>query len=344
MARVRPSTAQLVEGVLAGDRRAVAQALTRVEAGPVDDLHEILGGVRAKARTAWRIGITGPPGVGKSTIADALTAVIRNRGHPVAILAVDPSSPFSGGALLGDRIRMSRHGTDPGVFIRSMASRGHLGGLALATDCAALIVDAAGFDYVIIETVGVGQSEIEIAAIADVALLALAPGMGDQIQAAKAGVMEVADIFVINKSDHDGADRLGADVRSVVRAGRADRQGWMPPIRRTVAALDEGVAGLFDDIVAHREHLSSTGLLEVKRQRQSEHMVRELALDLVRARIDDSTLRADSALPALARRIAVNDLDPWEGAQLLLQSVVSQNKSNHCAACGLRSEVLGDGL
>jgi LAO/AO transport system kinase len=290
----------------------------------MDDLRELAGGVRAKARNSWRIGITGPPGVGKSTIADALTAVIRERGHTVAVLAVDPSSPFSGGALLGDRIRMDRHGTDPGVFIRSMASRGHMGGLALATSHAALIMDAAGFEYVIIETVGVGQSEIEIAATADVALLALAPGMGDQIQAAKAGVMEVADIFVINKADHEGAGRLAADIRSVLHAGRAERYGWMPSIRRTVAATDEGIADLFDDIVAHREHLSSTGLIEVRRREQSEHLVRELALELVRSAIDKFAAAPDSALPALADRIAANDLDPWLGARLLLQSVVSQ--------------------
>jgi LAO/AO transport system kinase len=244
--RVSETASQIAARVVAGDARALARAATAIE-NRTGESAALLGELTPHAGHAIVAGITGPPGAGKSTLVDALARAIRREGKTVGILAVDPTSRVSGGAILGDRIRMQAHHGDPGVFIRSMATRGAVGGLARATADLALLLDAAGKDYVLIETVGVGQDEVEVAGVADVTVLVLVPGMGDDVQAIKAGIMEIADIFVINKADHPGADRVESEIAGVLSlAHRAD--GWQPPILRTVATEDQGIPELLEAI------------------------------------------------------------------------------------------------
>jgi LAO/AO transport system kinase len=281
----------------------------------VSALHTRTGNARV-------LGITGPPGVGKSTMTNGLAAELRRRDRTVAIIAVDPSSPFSGGALLGDRVRMQGHHADAGVFIRSMASRGHLGGMSFATPQAVMVLDAAGFDDVIIETVGVGQSEVEVAASADSTVVASAPGMGDGIQAAKAGILEVADVFVVNKADHSGAGKLVSELRAMLELGHATGSDgtWWPPIVRMVAVRDEGIVELADALDDHREHIISTGELPERRRRRALHGVREIALGRVRQRF--AGLGGDDPLvDDLASRVVARELDPYTAADQLLAAV-----------------------
>ena len=303
-------------------RRALARLLTIVEDGSPRQLREVVARLHPRTGGARVLGITGPPGVGKSTLTNALAGALRERGRTVAVVAVDPSSPFSGGALLGDRVRMQQHHDDPGVFIRSMASRGHLGGLAFATPQAVLVLDAAGFDDVVIETVGVGQSEVEVAASADTTVVASAPGMGDGIQAAKAGILEVADVFVVNKADHTGAGKLVSELRAMLELGHATGadEAWWPPIVRTVAVRGEGVAELVDTIDDHREHVVASGDLVRRRRRRALHGVREIAL----ARVRDRFTRLggdDPLLEDLAARVEARELDPYTAADELLAAV-----------------------
>ena len=306
----------LVDRLLAGERRALARLLSYVEDGPAERLRDIVSRLHPHTGRARLVGLTGPPGVGKSTIAAALVGRWRAAGHRVAVLAVDPSSPFSGGALLGDRVRMQDHVLDQGVFIRSMASRGHLGGLAWATPQAVLLLDAAGFDIVIVETVGVGQAEVEVAALADTTVVALAPGMGDAIQVAKAGVLEIADIFCVNKSEHEGADSTIRDLRDMQALGHGD---WLAPICRTTATSGEGIDELRRAIDDHGRWLMETGRLEEQRVDRARVQIRELALAAVRTR----SVEADGGalVSALAARVAARELDPYRAADALLDGI-----------------------
>src|ERR671919_1292566 len=242
---------EVVRGVLEGDRRAVARAISMVEDG-AEDLPELIAGIYPKTGRAYTLGLTGSPGVGKSSLAAQLVRAARARDRTVAVLAIDPTSPFTGGALLGDRLRMQSHATDPGVFIRSMATRGHLGGLALAAPEAVMVLDASGRDLVLIETVGVGQAEVEVATRADTTLVVVAPGWGDAIQASKAGILEVADVFVVNKADRDGSAEAARDLQHMLHMG--PELEWTPPIVQTTATTGDGVDDLWEAVERHRKH------------------------------------------------------------------------------------------
>ncbi|MFD6100900.1 methylmalonyl Co-A mutase-associated GTPase MeaB [Nocardiopsis flavescens] len=310
-------TPRLVEKLLRGDRRALARAITLVENGS-PELREIMAGLAPHTGRARVVGFTGPPGVGKSTTTNAAVRAARARGLSVAVLAVDPSSPFTGGALLGDRVRMQEHATDPGVFIRSMANRGHLGGLSWAAPHALRVLDAAGFDVVLVETVGVGQAEVEIAGRADTTVVLCAPGMGDSVQAAKAGVLEVADVFAVNKADRDGAKATLRELRQMIAMKDRSDEEWKPPVVMMVAVRDEGVDELWDRLDAHFAHLESTGGLAERRRLRAREEVQAIVLDLLRSRIG---VGDDGALESAAREVAEGTRDPYAAADLVLKEL-----------------------
>jgi LAO/AO transport system kinase len=272
---------ELLAAFVRGEQRALARAITRCESGRGEPL---IGALFERAGRATTIGLTGPPGVGKSTLIAALVAHVRRAGKTVGVISVDPSSPFSHGALLGDRIRLTEHFVDPGVFIRSMASRGHLGGVAGATADAATLMDAFGYDVVIVETVGVGQSEIEIAEIADTILVALQPGSGDTVQMLKAGILEIADVFVVNKRDHPMAIQLQREIRSMMEM--IDYGGWVPRLVATQALEALGIDELWDAVVDHDAYLRASRAIAAKRRGAWEHRVRGLALGALERRVD----------------------------------------------------------
>src|SRR4051794_36153841 len=313
------SVEELVERARSGDPRAVARLVTLIEnASPL--LREVMAGLVPHAGHAAVVGITGSPGVGKSTSTAALVAAYRARDCRVGVLAVDPSSPFSGGALLGDRVRMQDHANDPGVYIRSMASRGHLGGLAWTTPQALRVLDAAGCEVVLVETVGVGQAEVEVASLADTTLVLVAPGMGDAIQAAKAGILEVADVFVVNKADRDGADATARDLRHMLSLGAARKPGdWQPPIVKTVASRGEGIDELVEAIDKHHGWLGESGRLDAKRRIRAADEIEAIAVTALRERIGD--LRGGSLLDELSGRVVAGDLDPYSAADQLIEGV-----------------------
>jgi LAO/AO transport system kinase len=266
---------------------------------------------------AYVVGLTGSPGVGKSTSTSALVTAYRRAGKRVGVLAVDPSSPFSGGALLGDRVRMSDHASDPGVYIRSMATRGHLGGLAWAAPQAIRVLDAAGCEVILVETVGVGQSEVEIAAQADTSVVLLAPGMGDGIQAAKAGILEIGDVYVVNKADRDGADATARELNHMLGLGESRAPGdWRPPIVKTVAARGEGIDEVVASLEKHRAWMEEHGVLADRRRRRAALEVEHIAVTALRERIGD--LHGDRRLDSLADRIVNGELDPYTAADELV--------------------------
>ncbi|GAA3511762.1 methylmalonyl Co-A mutase-associated GTPase MeaB [Aeromicrobium panaciterrae] len=265
------------------------------------------------------VGLTGAPGVGKSTSTSALVKALRAQGRRVGVLAVDPTSPFSGGALLGDRIRMQEHATDDGVYIRSMASRGHLGGLSVAAPQALRVLDAAGCDVVLVETVGVGQSEVEISGLADTTLVLLAPGMGDGIQAAKAGILEIGDIFVVNKADREGAQSTRRELRSVVTMTDRPDGAWKPPILLTVATSGEGVDEVASEIAQHHDHLVTTGELDRRRLARTRREIEALALTSVRDRF--AHLSGDTRLDTLAADVLTGAIDPYAAADSLVENL-----------------------
>jgi LAO/AO transport system kinase len=308
----------LVDSARAGSPRAVARLISLVEDGH-PALREVMAALAPHSGSAHVIGLTGSPGVGKSTSTTALVGAFRERGLRVGVLAVDPSSPFSGGALLGDRVRMQDHALDPEVYIRSMASRGHLGGLSWTTPQAIRVLDAAGCDIVLVETVGVGQSEVEIAGLADTSVVLLAPGMGDGIQAAKAGILEIGDVFVVNKADRDGADQLRRDLRSMIALGDRSEGAWRPPIVKTVAHRGDGMAELVQEIDRHFGWLGESGELERRRTRRVRDEIETIAVTALRRRWDDVHARVE--LDDLAAAVVEGESDPYTAADTLLENL-----------------------
>lgn len=305
------TAADLLARYRAGDIRALARAVTLAEAG-MDAARPLLRVARERPQRATVLGVTGSPGSGKSTLTDALISELRSRGKRVAVLAVDPSSPYSGGAILGDRIRMLRHHADDGVFVRSLASRGALGGLSARTMQVLALMEGAGFDWVILETVGVGQSEVDIAAACDHTLLVLTPAGGDGVQAFKAGIMEIADVIAVNKSDLPGADRTVRELMAAQGLGAHDEHTWFAPIRRTIASQGEGIAKLIEAVEQHRAHLGEAGL-QARRERRAEFEVRSLVQERL-------LKRAREASQDLYAKVARGELDADAAADALLGS------------------------
>lgn len=311
------SVEDIVAGVEQSNARAIGRLISMVENNS-PHLRDAMRLMAPHTGHSHVIGITGSPGVGKSTTTTALVSAMRAEGQRVAVLAVDPSSPFSGGAVLGDRIRMQKHATDPGVFIRSMASRGHLGGLSAAAPQALRVFDTARFDTVLLETVGVGQSEVEIASTADTTLVLSAPGMGDGMQAAKAGILEIADIFVVNKADREGVQQLIRELRNMVALAERGPEEWKPPIVKTIAHQEEGVHDLLAAIEAHREHGQAGDRWLNRRLRRAQAEVEALVLGMVRHRYLG---RGRDGFTGLAADVRDGALGPYEAADRILASM-----------------------
>jgi LAO/AO transport system kinase len=303
----------LVEAAAAGDRSAVARLISLVERGG-EVAREVGRLTHPRGGTAYTVGITGAPGSGKSTLTDRLIRLVRRSGLEVGVLAVDPSSPLTGGAILGDRVRMQAHALDKGVFIRSMASRGHLGGLSLAAPEAVRVLDAAGLPLVLVETVGVGQVEIEVAGATDTTVVVLTAGWGDAVQAHKAGLLEIADVFVVNKADRPGARETQRDLDQMLDLGPTP--GWRPPVVLTKALLDEGVEELWAAITRHRAYLEANGLLRERRWRRAAGELREIVARRLEQRADE--LCAGAEFERLQAAVLERALDPWEAAERLL--------------------------
>jgi LAO/AO transport system kinase len=310
-----PGKRSLADGVLAGDARAMARAITLIE-NEAPEAVALVRDIFNHTGKAYLIGVTGPPGAGKSTLVDRMTSELRRAGLTVGVIAVDPTSPFTGGAVLGDRVRMQAHSADNGVFIRSMATRGHLGGLSRATADAALVLDAAGKEIIIIETVGVGQDEVEIVRTADVSIVVFVPGTGDEVQALKAGIMEIADIFAVNKADREGADRLVSAIDSVLGLQTYEPTAWRPPILKTVATSGDGITSLIGTVWKFREQAAGRANPERRRAR-SEHRLREVLAERFIRRIEESLQPGE--LRSLADRITSREIDPYTAAEGLLK-------------------------
>jgi LAO/AO transport system kinase len=315
--RVTDPTA-LFASAVNGDRGSLARLLSLIERGG-DDARTIGRLTYPKSGNAYTVGITGAPGAGKSTLTSAVIGHLRAQDLNVAVLAIDPSSPFTGGAILGDRVRMQDHATDTGVFIRSMATRGHLGGLSLATTEAIRLLDAVGCPWILVETVGVGQVEVEIAGKADTTIVVVNPGWGDAVQANKAGLMEIADIFVINKADRKGADETRRDLEQMLDLSDLAHDAWRPPILQTTATSGDGVEELWNTVAQHREHSMTTGLL----QRRRSFRLREELREIVERRLEHRAreICSGSEWDALQTQVLENQLDPWTAADDMLKGI-----------------------
>ena len=305
----------LLEAAVAGDVRALGKALSVIEDG-MPELNELLAGL-PDSGSALLIGVTGPPGVGKSTTTGALISEYRQQGLRVAVLAVDPSSPVTGGALLGDRIRMQEHALDEGVFIRSMSSRGQLGGLSSATQAAAKVLDAVGFDVIIVETVGVGQSEVDVVNAVDTVVLVLAPGAGDGVQAAKAGILEIADIYVVNKADRDGAEGVVRELRSMIGLGTPSNTSWTPEIVTTTATTGQGLADLVKAISSHHDWAIASGDRALRSVERAKLNLRRAVLDS----LEELMNLNESAVNALSSKVASGEISTESAVKQILRDL-----------------------
>jgi len=312
---------ELIERMLKGDKRATARLITLVE-NDEEKAREIVKKIYSNTGRAYIIGITGPPGSGKSTLVDKLIKKARDEGNIVGVIAIDPTSPFTGGALLGDRIRMQRHSTDPGVFIRSMATRGSLGGLAKATNDAIKILDAYGCDIIFVETVGVGQIEVDIVKTADTVVLVTVPGLGDDIQAIKAGLMEIADIFVVNKADKEGAEATMFELELMLdlEKDKWQKSGWRPPVVSTIAFTNKGVDELWGAINEHMEFLLNSGKIKEKRKFRVREEIKAIVSSKIARKIGEKMGEDDIAV--LIEMIAKREIDPYSAADLVLEKAL----------------------
>ena len=304
----------LAEAVLRGSPQAVARLISLAETRPAEAVRE-LRTLHPHTGRGYVLGVTGPPGTGKSTLIDALIRALRHRGRRVGVVAVDPTSPFTGGAILGDRIRMQDHTTDPGVFMRSMATHGHLGGLAPAAAAAVEVLDAYGCEVIMVETVGTGQAEVDIVSTADTVLVVTVPHLGDSIQTLKAGIMEIGDLFVVNKADRGEADRTAAEIKTMLGLA-PDRSGWRPPVLLTTATQGAGVQELLQSVDQHRDYQEHHGLLQKRRQARR----RQEILQILEERLRDQVLAhaGGDRLDTLAARVARGEIDPYAAAEALL--------------------------
>ncbi|WP_297535375.1 methylmalonyl Co-A mutase-associated GTPase MeaB [Thermococcus sp.] len=310
----------LVQSALSGDKKAIARLITLVE-NDEEKAREIIRRIYPHTGRAYVVGITGPPGSGKSTLLDKLIKLARNEGHKVGVIAIDPTSPFTGGALLGDRLRMQRHSTDPGVFIRSMATRGSLGGLAKATNDAVKVLDAAGYDLIFVETVGVGQIEVDIVKTADTVVLVTVPGLGDEVQAIKAGLMEVADIFAINKADREGVEMVHLELKMALEFEREKWKqiGWEPPIVETTAFTLKGVRPLWEAIKRHRKHMEESGRLRERRAFRAREEVKTIIASTVARKVEERLERGEAG--ELINEVVERKLDPYSAAQIVMEKL-----------------------
>ena len=304
----------LIESALTGERRSIARLISLVEDG-TPELAQIMTALHPHTGDAYSLGITGAPGAGKSTLTERLVGRARRDGNKVGVLAIDPSSPFSGGALLGDRVRMQTHATDPEVFIRSMATRGHLGGLSLATPEAIRVLDAVGNDVIVIETVGVGQAEVEITDACDTTLVVVNPGWGDAVQAAKAGLMEIADVFVVNKADRPGTKESVREIKQMLDMSTAE---WKPEIVETIAVKGEGIDDLWAAVEKHRAYQEERGRLGVRRRRRVQREIREIVAQRFRSRVERE---AGAELEELTEKVLARELDPYSAADVLIAAL-----------------------
>ncbi len=311
----------LIEKLLQNDRRTVARAISAVESGSQASI-ELLKELYSKVGGAYRIGITGPPGAGKSTITNQLAKYYRLRGKTVGIIAVDPTSPYTGGALLGDRVRMNEIGQDPGVFIRSMATRGSLGGLSRKANDAADILDVAGYDFILFETVGVGQSELDIAQATDTTIVVLVPESGDSVQAMKAGLMEIADFFVLNKSDRPGSEQAVTALKTILMMKDHDQFSWLPSIIKSVAIENTGIEEIAGEIIKHNNYLIKAGKFETKRENHVRNRIKEIVEDQIRKKLwsDDGEKSLNNSL----EKVVLGNLSPYHIAEEIIENFRKQ--------------------
>jgi GTPase len=312
---------EFINKIFSGDRRSIARAVSIVEADDSSS-DELLKKIYSKAGKAYRIGITGPPGAGKSTITNQLTKLFRKQDKKVAIIAVDPTSPFTGGAILGDRIRMSEIGQDENVFIRSMATRGNVGGLSKKAVDAADVFDAAGFDYIIFETVGVGQSELDIAKAADTTVVVLVPESGDAVQAMKAGLMEIADMFVLNKSDRPAAEQAVTALNTILMLKNHDETSWMPKIIKTIASENKGIEGIASEIERHKEYLNKNGKFLTNREKQTKNRIKEIVEEALKRELWNS--EGKNSLNSTLERVVLGNLSPYHIADEIIAKFKKQ--------------------